>query len=374
MTRLRPRWLGALLAVITLGSTPALGQNARAAAPTNGDEPPPITAPRKALAITTAIVPGLIAHGTGHLVAGQHRTGLRLLGLEAAGAGLAIGGIGGIAAAGASRRFMGPLVTATVAGGALFAISLLADLYGVLAPEGGTGSPPRYLPSVETQLGFAYVYDRIFDYRAFLVPGMDLRLGSVRLSGLGFFALGDTNARTRAELAYRFLGPKPKGNAPAADGSYLEAELALTNHSFTSNGFAVTTGEVNVAGRLDLAHVGPTLRGSFAELGVGFAYAVHRYEGIDYDVNDLLTPRFGFGIYLGHVGWPRGEAMAYYEHRHDPFAAGLEIPGLASGMAGHFGLKSRLWLSPRWGISADAQAGSAYLGRLSLLFRHGGMP
>ena len=201
-----------------------------------------------------------------------------------------------------------------------------------------------------------------------------LRAGALRLSALGFFALDDTNARTRAELAYRFFGPKPRGNTPAADGSYVEAELALTNHAFTSNGFAVTTGELSVAGRLDLARVGPTMRGSFAELGVGFAYAAHRFPGIGVEGDELLIPRFGFGIYLGHEGYPRGEAMAYYEHRHDGFAAGLQMPGLTSGMGGHFGVKGRLFLSPRWGVALDGQAGSAYLGRLSFLFKYGGSP
>jgi hypothetical protein len=154
----------------------------------------------------------------------------------------------------------------------------------------------------------------------------------------------------------------------------LDLEFALTNHEFKSNGFSVTTGELNLAGRLDLVRVGPRLRGSFAEVGLGFAYAVHRYTGIGSEVNDLLTPRFAFGMYLGHSGYPRGEVAGYYEHRHDGFAGGMKTPGLGSGIAGHFGIAGRVYASRTWGFAFDASAGSAYVGQANLLFRYGGNP
>ena len=334
----------------------------------------PISSARKAAAVTSAIFPGVLVHGAGHFVAGDRSTAYRLLAIEGAGAGLALGSLGGIAVAGASRRLIAPLVTGLVAGGALLVLPLFADLYGLLAPPGGTGAPLTWLPTVETQLGAAYVYDRIFAYRGFLVPGVDLRHGSLRFSALGFFALNDTNSRTRLEFAYRFFGPKPKGNDAAKDGSYLDAEFAFTHHRFTSNGFSLTTGEINVHGRLDLVRVAPSLVGSFAELGLGMGYLGHNYEGVGVEGDELLTPRFAFGMYLGREGYPRGEVLAYYDHRHDGFSAGLEIPGLASGMAGHFGANGNIYFSPQWGVSFDGSAGSAYFGRLSLLFRHGVAP
>jgi hypothetical protein len=63
--------------------------------------------------------------------------------------------------------------------------------------------------------------------------------------------------------------------------------------------------------------------------------------------------------------------MLYYDHRHDGFAAGLKLGGLASGIAGHFGVEGRAYLTDRWGIAAEAAAGSAYVTGFSLLFRHG---
>ncbi|WP_437724786.1 hypothetical protein [Sorangium sp. So ce861] len=329
---------------------------------------------RRALAAAGAVVPGVIAHGTGHFLLGETRTGWILLGIEGAGAGLAVGGLAGAAVSGASRRVIAPIVLTTVTGAGLFGISLLADLYGVLAPEGGTGSPPRSLPWVETQLGMAYVYDPTFAYRTFLVPGMDLRLSSLRLSGSGWFSLNDDNARLRAEAAVRFLGPGTPDGPRAADGSFLELEGAITHHRYTSDDFSTTTGEVTLQGRLDLAHIGRTLRGSFAEMGWGIALEAYRYGRRPLEGNELLIPHFAFGMYLGHAGYPRGEAKVFYDHRHDGYAGGAKIPGLGSGVPGHLGLEGRLYASPRWGLLADVEAGSAYVGRLSLLFRPGDPP
>jgi hypothetical protein len=375
----------ALLAVLPLAPTlaqadegrdkPASGAEvgARASAsPAAAAKKAPVSPSRRALAAGGALVPGFFVHGTGHFILGEGRTGLRLVAAEGAGVGLVVGGLGGAAAFGASRRVIAPLVLATVTGAGLFGISLLADLYGVLAPEGGTGNPPEALPWVETQLGLGYVYDPVFAYRAFLVPGVDLRLRSFRLSGSGWFAMDDENARLRAEAAYRFFGPGTPGGPRAADGSFLEVETAFTHHRYTSNNFAITTGEVTLQGRLDLARIGPTLRGSFAEMGWGVAFETYRHGRRALEENELLIPHFAFGAYIGHEGYPRGEAKLYYEHRHDGYAAGAKTPGLGSGVAGHLGLQSRIYLGPRWGLLADVQAGSAYVGRLSLLFRLGG--
>ena len=332
------------------------------------------SAVRKGLAAAGAIVPGLLVHGTGHFITGQTRTGFVLLGAETLGVGLGIGGVAAIAVTGASRRLITPLVLGAVTGGALLFLPVLADLYGVLAPEGGTGSPPTTLPSLETRLGLAYVHDPNFAYNLFVTPGLDVRLRSLRLSASGFFALDDANARTRAAAAYRFFGPGPRGSKVPKDGSYLDIEFALTNHDYGSEGFSVTTGELNLLGRLDLVRVGPTMRGSFAELGLGIGYAVSQYAGFGSEANDILTPRFAFGMYLGHSGYPRGEVMAYYEHRHDGFGGGFKSPGLGSGIAGHIGLGGRIFASQRWGVAFDAHAGSAYVGQASMLFRYGGNP
>ncbi|KYF63221.1 hypothetical protein BE11_46970 [Sorangium cellulosum] len=386
-----PRTTGHLVALLALLSaapaqadegndapvSPAMAAPAAASSATAASAAPEgqaISPRRRALAATGAVIPGLLVHGSGHVLLGEGRTGLSLLALGGAGTGLMIGGLAGAAVTGASRRVIAPVVLTTVTGAGLFGITLLADLYGVLAPEGGTGSAPSALPWVETQLGVAYVHDPTFAYRTFVVPGMDLRLRSLRLSGAGWFALNDDNARLRAETAYRFLGPGTPDGPRAADGSFLELEAALTHHRYTSDGFSITTGEVTLQGRLDLAHIGPTLRGSFAEMGWGIGVEAYRNGRRPLEGNELLTPHFGFGMYLGHEGYPRGEAKVVYEHRHDGYAAGAKITGLGSGVPGHLGLQGRVYASPGWGVLAEVQAGSAYVGRLSLLLRPGGSP
>jgi hypothetical protein len=355
----------------------------------------PISTRRKALAVAASLVPGVLAHGAGHFVAGDPTTGLRLLTMEGIGFGMTVGSLSILAATGASRRFAGPLAALTASGVGLFVLSGLADIYGVSMPETARGAPPAGAPFVETQLGARYVFDPTFAYRTFLVPSMDLRWGSFRLAPSAWFATNDVNARLRALGAYRFTGPTPNSKKSDAnttgptDGSFLDAETAVTHHRYGSvqagalgsvGGYAITTVEASVHGRLDAQHIAEPLRGSFMELGVGAAAAVHDYQTTT-EGNTLLLLRFAFGIYLGRpcAGAPGcsfsplGEAKLYYDHRHDDYAAGLKARGLGSGVPGHFGFLGTLFFTPSWGISLDAQVGSAYLAGGSLVFRHGGL-
>ncbi|HMI88830.1 MAG TPA: hypothetical protein VK550_32345 [Polyangiaceae bacterium] len=326
-----------------------------------------------ALGTAAAIFPGALVHGAGHLVMGESRTGLRLLALEGAGLGLLATGFVPIVLSGASRRLVGPGAALSVVGAGLFAVSFLADIYGLVAPEGGVGAPLRVAPTLQTAVGYRYVYDRAFSYRHFMVQEIDYRTGAWRLHPSAWFALDDTNSRLRGHVAYRLTGPLPSGNAPSRDGSFLDLEAALTRHAFTGERFATTTGEVAVAGRLDMAHIGPSLRGSFAEMSVGWALQAYSYalRGTTADLGELLLARFGYGVYVGFPGSPRGEIALYYDHRHDDFVAGLKLPGLGSGVIGHFGAEARFFLTSQWGVAAEAAVGSAYLTGISILFRHG---
>lgn len=352
---------------------------------------PPLSTGRKALAVTASLFPGAIAHGTGHFVAGDPSTGLRLLAMEGIGFSMAAGGLAVLAATGASRRFAGPLAAVTASGVGLFLLSGLADIYGVAMPESARGSPAG-APYVETQLGARYVYDPTFAYRAFVGPSIDLRLGSFRLNPSAWFALDDVNARLRALAAYRPLGPVPgastPGGARSRDGSFLDVETAVTHHRYgafsagalgTLGGYEITTVEASVHGRLDAHRLAESLRGSFFELGVGGAATIHNYQ-LTVEGNTLLLVRFAYGIYFGHPCGPgvasecspSGEVKLYYDHRHDDYAAGLKVRGLGSGVPGHFGLMGSLFFTPSWGVGLDAQVGSAYIAGGSLIFRYGG--
>jgi hypothetical protein len=61
--------------------------------------------------------------------------------------------------------------------------------------------------------------------------------------------------------------------------------------------------------------------------------------------------------------------MIYYDHRHDGYAAGLKIPGIASGVLGHVGTLLQCYASAQWGFAVRAETGSAHVIGASLLFR-----
>jgi len=336
-------------------------------------EPPQKEFASSAWGTAAVFLPGALVHGSGHLVVGDSKTGLRLLALEGAGLGMLATGFVPIVLSGASRRLVGPAAALSAAGVGLFAISFLADLYGIVAPAGGVGAPSGVAPALQTALGYRYVYNPVFSYRQFMVQEIDYRTGRWRLHPSAWFALDDTNSRLRSHFAYRLTGPLPGPERAARDGSFLDLEAAVTRHAFTSQRFTTTTGELAVAGRLDMAHLGPSLRGSFAEMSVGWALQAYSYgvRGTTADVGELLLFRFGYGMYIGWPGSPRGEIALYYDHRHDGFAAGLKMPGLGSGVIGHFGAETRFFLSNHWGVAAEAALGSAYVTGLSVLFRHG---
>jgi hypothetical protein len=334
--------------------------------------------PRSPWAVGAAVVPGLVAHGAGHYVAGERRTAGRLLALEGAGVLATGGGLTLLAVTGASRRLVGPVAAATFVGVGLFAVSALADLYGVLAPPGGAGEPPRVAPTFAAELGVRHVYDPVFPYRAFAYQALEVRAGAWRAGQSGWYSLGGyANRRLRLEGARRLLGPRPAANGgpSAEDGSFLDVEVAATDHDYAPEGFAITTGEASVRGRLDLARVGPTLAGSFAEFGVGGALAANRYDRHSDEADGLLLGGFAFGVYLGRGSAAGGgEAKLYYDHRHDGYAAGLKMRGLGSGVPGHLGARAVYFFAPAWGAAVEAEAGSAYVTGLSVLYRYGVSP
>lgn len=326
----------------------------------------------RALAAGAAIVPGLLIHGTGNYVLQRQQTALRLLLLQ--GVGLGLLGIGGtvIAATGAARDFVGPGAALAIVGGGLFTSSALADLYGVLAPPGGLGVDPGWVPRFEAELGYRYVYDPQFAYRHFLVNGLHGRLGQFRLSPSMWASPDTAHERLRAELAYRFFGPVP--GSMRTDGSYLEVEAAYTDQRFGFEEIALRTVEASVEMRWDLSTYDPFLAGSFLDFGLGVANQIHDFgPGVPGQQSfTMLLGGFGFGVYLGDQ-WPQGGYVrAYYDHRHDGFAAGLLAPGLLSGVLGHFGLEGRYYFTEHWGLRAEAQVGSALVTGISAVFRAGG--
>ncbi|HKY35709.1 MAG TPA: hypothetical protein VJN18_07220 [Polyangiaceae bacterium] len=327
---------------------------------------------RRAVALPAAVVPGLLAHGTGHLVLGESTSGKRLLLMEGIGLGVFLAGGLTIVFTGASRYFVAPAAAATMAGFGLFSTSYLADIYGTVSSDGGAVAPRLRPPALwETELGYRRVYDPQFAYRDFVVQRVSRQIGPFRLSPSGWFSARADSARYRFESQYRLTGPLDEPSL--RDQSFLEVTLGFVHQRHRPEHFSKSLAELSLDGRYDLARLGPTLRGAFVELGAGYALGRIDYHAsgltLPHDLEHYLLGRIGFGVTLRGKSAPGSELMLYYDHRHDDYAAGLKVRGLGSGVVGHFGLGARWFFSESFGIAGDAQVGSAYLGGASFIFR-----
>ncbi|HVG57169.1 MAG TPA: hypothetical protein VNA24_01345 [Hyalangium sp.] len=326
----------------------------------------------RVLPAVASVVPGLLFHGLGPLAAGDTRTAGRLFAMEGTGVGLLLVGGAPIALTGASRRVIGPLYTVALAGASLFSVSAMANIYSTVAPAFTPGVAAPRLPPLELDFGYQHVSDPNFDYSHFLALGATARLNLIRLEGTTRLSPDDGNMRLRLGGAYRVLG-EPEGARGGADGTALDVEVGGVYHRFPTEGFLMTSAELGLRGRYAMARVSPRLEGSFAEVGMGLALQGYRYFGpvAEDALHEQLLFTFGYGVYLGRSGPLRGEALLYYNHRKDDYAGGLKA---GAGVPGHFGLRGRVLLSERWGVSADVQAGSAYVARLSAVYTLGGEP
>ena len=320
---------------------------------------------RRAAATVTAVVPGVLVHGTGHFVAKQPKTAKRLLLLEGIGLGTIAATLGAVALTGASRRFVGPLAAGTVLGVGLFSASLLADVYGVAMPETARGAPAFKLPWLTTETGVFYRYDPQFAGRFLLANAID---GIVRERHHLRFELqtvpaGDPLLRGRSLYGARVW--KDHG------GSFVDLEAAFVHQRAPNDGFFRTTFEAAVRARLDLVHLGPTLRGAYAEARVGTGVSALRSRDLDNDLDSLLLARIATGAYVGHG---RGEVELYYDHRRDTLAGGLVLPSITAGYLGYVGVRAQYYVTRHVGVQVDGQLGFAALAGVSVLFRQGGSP
>ncbi len=322
------------------------------------------------LAASIGLVPGFLLHGSGAFAIGDHKAARRLIMAEGTGlaAFLAAGSL--IALTGSSRRLIGVLAPAVIGGFGVFTLGWLADIYA--ASTGGRDArAPDFAAQFEGELGYLYVHDPQFSYASFLVARGDLRQGAWRASPQAWVALDDDNQRFLLELAYRPWGPRP--GRTARDGSYVELASGVRYHRFGSERFAVVTSEWHLDARLDLARMGTSLAGAFVEGQLGGALELYDFEaeGSSFANNafGLLLTRFGFGLYFGAGGRRSGEALVYYDHRHDDFAAGLGVQGIASGVLGHFGACGHFFITRQWGLTGLVEFGSASVTGLGVRYR-----
>jgi hypothetical protein len=320
----------------------------------------------RVLPAAAAVVPGVVVHGAGHYAAGESETAKNLLLMQGIGLGVFLSGGLTIVFTGASRY--------------LVATSYVADIYGTVQSEGDAATTRYRLPARwETELGYRRIEDPQFAYRDFVVQRVSRQIGPLKLSPSGWFSTRGDTARYRAEAQWRLL-QQPElrcwcgdfSRIPPRDISHLDLTLAVTHQRHRPEHFAKSSVEMSLDGRYDLARLGRTLRGSFIELGAGYALGRIDYDltgiSVPHDLEHLLLGRIGFGVTLRGLSKPGSEFLAYYDHRHDDYVAGLKLTGIGSGVIGHFGLATRWFFSENVGVLLDAQVGSAYLAGASLLF------
>jgi hypothetical protein len=318
---------------------------------------------RKSLATGAALVPGIIVHGTGHFVRCDPVTGRRLLGLE--GLGVVATGVSGagLALTGASRYFVAPFAVGAWGGVSLFAFTLLADIYGAAGLSEVTGRAPLTETRLLVEAGLGYVYDRQFRYRSLASQGFRVETPWLWLAPHFDTALNARNQRVELRAGHRWFGPSSW--RASRDGSRLDLELAFYDHAYVDEGFALSAVETALSGRLDLARVGASLAGSFAEASLGYARQWTRIEGLATNGNDELLLRSAFGVYLGR-GRFHGEALLAYDHRRDTFAGGLLPGGIVAGYLGFLEQRTDFFFG-HLGVRTQLKYGSALLLSASLL-------
>lgn len=321
-----------------------------------------------------AVVPGLLAHGTGPWLQGRSVTSRRLFWMQGTSVLLLLGGASSIIFTGASKYVVGPGALVAANGVTLFGTSMLSGLYSTFAPQEGWGQATARLPLLETRMGYQHVADSQFAYRDFLVMSVDAYPQSWHLGLAGDFAPGQGNQRWQALVGRRVWGVS--GAKTETDGSYLELRLGHGEHRFETEQFVSQTTEMLAEGRLDLKRYLPDVRGAFVQSTAGYArqrFAFDRADSISAVNTSLLLMRMGFGVYFGNRSFNSmgGEVEGYYDHRHDGFVGGLKVRGLGSGALGHFGVRAKFRASPTWGLAFRTEAGAAWLWNLSLVMRSG---
>lgn len=327
--------------------------------------PDEVSGARRAVSVGAAFVPGLLLHGSGHLALGERRTGLGLLGAEALGLTMLIGGIGGLAVTGAADEFVPPLYWTAMAGAGLFFFSWGADLYGTLGlyqRESQASSSPAFW---RISQGYQHVINPALPTTSLSKTQVELFWRRLSVHGMGYVDVrGAQDQRFELRARYRIAGQQS-----GPDASHVMLGTGFVRHRYS---FARTTealGELFAQGRYDLMRAAPTLQGLFLEGSAGVALGQYRHDEFGAQFEDLLLGTVGLGVYLGSQEMRRGELVVFYDHRHDGYVAGTKVEGLGSGAIGSANVRLRQRIGPRFGLDIGYGAGSAHVFDASITIR-----
>ncbi len=308
------------------------------------------------LAISAALVPGVLMHGSGHYALGDEQTAWRLLKME--GLGIALMGVGGglLGLTGSDEHPAALYVPLLAGGAALFAGSFLADFLGVSLSGVRSGEaatvPTRLRPGAlgRVALGYRFVRHPALDGSHLLRATASVRAGAARLA---LTAEADSRDRYRAfeaEASYRL--PWRPLSAATVDVGFDMAQRRLPVDGVTSTPVALW---LEAAWLLD--RYVPSLPGAYARGRLGFGVESVDYLGVAGRSDDLLpfvVAVAGIGLRLGRV-----DVEASYDQRQDGLPGG-GFYGRLPGMLGSIGLAGRLRLSSRWALGSEVRYGTGY--------------
>lgn len=322
-------------------------------------EPPrPPSKARRALAVGAAFVPGAIVHGAGHWVIGDRKTAKRLLVLEGIGVGLAVAAGLPLGISGGADETL-PALPLLVPATGLLITTMIADAWGAAGGARITGTPAP-AQAIEVGAGYMFVGDPRVPFANLATADAAARVGLLRVGGAGWF--GDGTWQTRGSLGVRVYGDR-------AATTTVDVSIAGAQERRHDQGLRVATLEAGALARIDLARIGPSMRGTFATLGAGFGAERIRYMStLAADTSSLFNGHIGWGFVLGDGRARALETELYYDHRRDTLAGGLTVPVPSNGFVGYVGVVSTAWRD-RWGFSARLDVGSAYVFTLSARMR-----
>ncbi len=321
---------------------------------------PRVSKLRRAGATVLSATTGLVLRGVGSYLVGEKRTAKRLAIVGAI-------GLGGIAAGGAPVGVSGgypptmPLMPVLLVGAGAFFTSWWADI-GVAAGASRIGEARAPSPW-SLELAMLYLSD---PYRQ---TGLGRLAGSIEIERLqlGASALADAESELRTgeiDARVRIYGAPATGEV-VSDGSRLIARVGVRGHEDDGDRVKITTGEVELIGRLDLYRLERALHGTFVQMSTGIGVERVSYGG-DHDNGSVLLGTFGWGLYLGN----RGELAVFYDHRRDSMVGGLAA-GRAAGFVGSVGGSIDWMFDRHWATHLEVDVGNAWLTTLALRYRGG---
>jgi hypothetical protein len=313
-----------------------------------------------------ALIPGIL-YPAGHLVMGDKKGHLRIIGLKGCGLGLIILGAIPLFLTNASPKVIHLPIYSILSGFSLFSISTFADIYGSLFSGSPTGTPSTIIPRWEISTGYRYIDDYLIDNTHNTILSTRFNYKKFNVNFNGSLTTPSSNWKINLSGGYRFFDSTPK----SGDGSFLESSAGFTWRRYKTEKFSTLTSELFIHGRMDMHHISASLRGSFAEIGAGAALRFVGYDTLgnnyaeDWEVIPLF--RFAFGVYFGKG---EGEFKLIYDHRHDDELGGLAMGGSGGdGVIGHFGMEGTWWFTRQFGVTAEIAAGSSYLYSISFRMR-----